>query len=171
MRSSWCSAWWSVRKPSYFLESLVSSLKSWNFLGSAGLASAGLAAAGLFGSSPTAGPPPEARLSGLISLGKGVAYRVESPGLAAIRAELAKAFAGLLTPQDQAGWRAHVTIQNKVALEVARALLSELQAGFTLEQRLRLLDGPGEGRSVVRYVADFMKDGFFQIGNSASRGK
>lgn len=79
----------------------------------------------------TAGPPPEARLSGLISLGKGVAYRVESPGLAVIRAELCEAFVGLLTPQDRAGWRAHVTIQNKVAPEVARALLSELQVGFT----------------------------------------
>jgi hypothetical protein len=75
-------------------------------------------------------PAPRARLAGVMSLGRGVAYRIDSPGLAAIRAALAEAFAGLLTPQDQAGWRAHVTIQNKVAPAEAKALLRELEAGF-----------------------------------------
>ena len=75
-------------------------------------------------------PAPEARVAGLISLGKGVAYRIDSPGLAAIRADLAEAFAGLLTPQDQAGWRAHVTVQNKVAPAEAKALLKRLETGF-----------------------------------------
>lgn len=75
-------------------------------------------------------PAPEARVAGLISLGRGVAYRIDSPGLAAIRGELAEAFAGLLTPQDQAGWRAHVTVQNKVEPAAAKALLGQLQAGF-----------------------------------------
>ena len=73
---------------------------------------------------------PEARLAGPFSLGRGVAYRIDSAELAAIRARLAEAFAGLLTPQDQAGWRAHVTVQNKVATAEAKALLAELQAGF-----------------------------------------
>ncbi|NJR80574.1 2'-5' RNA ligase family protein [Sphingomonas corticis] len=75
-------------------------------------------------------PAPAARLAGVISLGRGVAYRIDSPGLAAIRADLADAFAGLLVPQDQAGWRAHVTVQNKVEPATAKALLAELQAGF-----------------------------------------
>ena len=73
---------------------------------------------------------PEARLAAPYSLGKGVAYRIDSPQLAAIRARLAEAFAGLLTPQDQAGWRAHVTVQNKVEPGTAKALLGELSAGF-----------------------------------------
>ena len=73
---------------------------------------------------------PAARIAGVYSLGKGVAYRVDSPGLAAIRAELAEAFAGMLVPQDAQGWRAHVTIQNKVQPAVAKALLAELSAGF-----------------------------------------
>lgn len=73
---------------------------------------------------------PEARLAAPYSLGKGVAFRIDSPELAAIRARLAEAFAGLLTPQDQAGWRAHVTVQNKVEPAAAKALLAELSAGF-----------------------------------------
>ena len=75
-------------------------------------------------------PAPAARLAAPYSLGRGVAYRIDSPGLAAIRARLAEAFAGLLTPQDDAGWRAHVTVQNKVAPAAAKALLAELGSGF-----------------------------------------
>ncbi len=75
-------------------------------------------------------PAPAARIADLMSLGRGVAYRIESPELAAIRARLADAFSGLLTPQDAGGWRAHVTVQNKVEPSVAKALLSELRGGF-----------------------------------------
>ncbi|MGJ3629887.1 2'-5' RNA ligase family protein [Sphingomonas sp. MMS24-JH45] len=75
-------------------------------------------------------PAPEARIAHVMSLGRGVAYRIEAPGLAAIREGLAQAFAGLLTPQDQAGWRAHVTIQNKVAPPEAKALLTTLERDF-----------------------------------------
>ena len=76
------------------------------------------------------GPAPAARLVGLQHLGRGVAYRIESPELAAIRAGLADHFAGLLIPQDQAPWRPHLTVQNKVEPKIAKALLAELQAGF-----------------------------------------
>lgn len=75
-------------------------------------------------------PAPAARIAGLISLGRGVAFRVESPDLAAIRARLADAFATMLVPQDSAGWRPHVTIQNKVDPAEARALKAALEAGF-----------------------------------------
>lgn len=77
-----------------------------------------------------AGPAPEARISGLMFMGRGVAYRVESPTLAAIRAELTEAFQGLLVPQDQAGWRGHVTIQNKVEPKIAKALHQQLERDF-----------------------------------------
>ena len=75
-------------------------------------------------------PAPRARAAGLMSLGRGVAFRIEAPALVAIRAELARAFAGLLTPQDAGGWRPHVTIQNKVAPAVAKLLLAELGRDF-----------------------------------------
>nr|WP_246350966.1 2'-5' RNA ligase family protein [Sphingobium boeckii] len=76
-------------------------------------------------------PAPVARIAGLMNLGRGTAFRIESPALEDIRADLAARFSTLLTPQDQAGWRPHVTIQNKVTPEDARALQRDLQAGFT----------------------------------------
>ena len=78
----------------------------------------------------TRDPAPVAEAAGLLNLGRGVAIRIVSPALEAIRADLADALAGLLTPQDQAGWRPHVTIQNKVAPDQARALLRRLEEGF-----------------------------------------
>lgn len=76
------------------------------------------------------GKPPQAWLEGLMDLGGGVAFRIVSPELDAMRQELASAFHGMLTPQDSAGWRPHVTIQNKVAPKVARELLEALQRNF-----------------------------------------
>lgn len=75
-------------------------------------------------------PPPVARLSEVMMLGRGVAYRVDSPDLLAIRDELAKEFRGLLIPQDQARPRLHITVQNKVEPAVAKALHAELSAMF-----------------------------------------
>lgn len=69
---------------------------------------------------------PYARIVGIMDLGQGTALRIESAELEAMRAELAAAFRGLLTPQDQAGWRPHVTIQNKVSRAEAIALQLEL---------------------------------------------
>lgn len=84
-------------------------------------------------------PRPSATLSGVIDLGRGVAFRVSSAGLEATREELADAFRGLLTPQDSAGWRAHVTIQNKAEPKEAKRLFQELDAGFT--QRPLIISG------------------------------
>ena len=75
-------------------------------------------------------PAPDARIAGLMSLGRGVAFRIDSPALEEIRAGLADAFATVLTPQDRAGWRPHVTIQNKVEPATAKALLQTLEADF-----------------------------------------
>lgn len=90
-------------------------------------------------------------VTGPWSLGRGVAYRLRSPQLDALRARLASAFAPWLTPQDRAGFRAHVTVQNKVEPAEARALLERLQAEFQPfnvrgEALLlwRYLDGPWE---------------------------
>jgi hypothetical protein len=101
---------------------------------------------------------PQARLAGLINLGNGVAYRVESDGLADIRALLADAFWDCLTPQDRAPWRAHVTIQNKVKPHVSRALLASLSAEFQPQPFTiaglalwRYLGGPWEAVGAWRF--------------------
>ncbi|HEY9552689.1 2'-5' RNA ligase family protein [Allosphingosinicella sp.] len=75
-------------------------------------------------------PPPRARLSGVIDLGEGTAFRVESEDMEDIRHDLAEAFRGLLTPQDQAPWRPHVTIQNKVEPREAKRLQQQIRATF-----------------------------------------
>lgn len=74
--------------------------------------------------------PPRAMLAGLRSLGSGVAYAIVSAELDDVRAELAEAFKGCLTAQDAQGWRAHVTIQNKVSSGTAQALLADKQRDF-----------------------------------------
>ncbi len=69
-------------------------------------------------------------VTGVRSLGRGVAYTLDAPGVAAVRASLVREFEGRLTPQDRQPWRPHVTVQNKVTPEAARALLARLGAGF-----------------------------------------
>jgi hypothetical protein len=75
-------------------------------------------------------PPPRSSIEGLMNLGGGVAFRVVSPDLDAIRTELAADFHGLTSAQDSGGWRPHVTIQNKVTTKVARELLTNLERDF-----------------------------------------
>ena len=73
---------------------------------------------------------PKAMLTGIINLNGGTALRVESEELADIRLDLAEAFRGMLTPQDMAPWRPHVTIQNKVEPREAKQLQAQLRASF-----------------------------------------
>ena len=76
-------------------------------------------------------PAFDVTVGGLRFLGRGVAYALDAPGLIKLRADLAAQWRDWLTPQDQQGYRPHVTIQNKVSPEAARALLQNLQAAFT----------------------------------------
>ncbi len=78
----------------------------------------------------TAIPPPAATISGVIDLGRGTAFCVQSEDLEDIRQDLAEALRGMLTPQDQALWRPHITIQNKVEPREARRLQERLRATF-----------------------------------------
>jgi hypothetical protein len=80
-----------------------------------------------------------------MDLGGGVAFRVHSEELEAIREELADHFHGMLSAQDRGGWRAHITIQNKVSAREARALLQAL--GQSFEPRALLISGV----ELVRY--------------------
>jgi 2'-5' RNA ligase len=74
--------------------------------------------------------PMTLRVTGLRFMGKGVAYTLESPELARLRGLLAEAWFGWLTGQDRQKFRPHVTVQNKVEPEVARALHERLSAEF-----------------------------------------
>lgn len=95
------------------------------------------------------------------SLGRGVAYRLAAPELDRLRSGLADAFAPWLTRQDQAPFRPHVTIQNKVEPEEAKRLLETLQWDFEpfnirAEGLLlwRYLDGPWEPAGGFDFAAD-----------------
>lgn len=72
-------------------------------------------------------PSPHATVSGLRSLGNGVAFTICSPGLERIRREIAAAFEGKLTRQDSQRWSPHITVQNKVSRESAAGLMAKLQ--------------------------------------------
>ncbi|MFZ9395866.1 MAG: 2'-5' RNA ligase family protein [Erythrobacter sp.] len=75
--------------------------------------------------------PIAGEVQGLMSLGRGTAIRLVSPGILRIRDELASRFHGLLTSQDQHRPRLHVTIQNKVSPQEARVLLAALEGSVT----------------------------------------
>ena len=102
------------------------------------------------------GAAPRAMLGPPYSLGGGVAFRILSDDLDRLRDRLADRFHGSLSAQDAHGFRAHVTVQNKVEPSVARALLAELArdhrerplalAALSLQ---RYLGGPWQ--SLARY--------------------
>ena len=91
-------------------------------------------------------PPIPVAVTGLRSLGRGVAYTLEAPDLTALRRRLAALWQEWLTPQDRQGSRTHVTIQNKVSPEEARELLAALQSGFAP------FTVRGEGLHLWRYL-------------------
>ncbi len=102
--------------------------------------------------------PPEVAVTGLRFTGRGVAYVLDSPALSGFRGALATRFAPHLTAQDRQGWRPHVTVQNKVSPETARALSADLQHGFapfrfTAPAVLlwRYLGGPWEGIARIAF--------------------
>ena len=70
-------------------------------------------------------------VTGLRSLGRGVAYALASSELLSLHRDLSSTFAGHLTAQDRQKFHPHIVIQNKVSAESARELLALLQASFT----------------------------------------
>ena len=91
--------------------------------------------------------PPAVRLTGLMDLGRGTALALDSPGMLAIRAEIAEHFHGALTAQDAHPPRLHITIQNKVEPVAARALQRAL-APTLAERRFAFI-----GLALHRYLA------------------
>ena len=91
------------------------------------------------------------RVTGVRSLGRGTALVVEASELMVLHGELVRAWGPWLTAQDRAPLRPHVTVQNKVPPEDARALQARLSASFTPWSALavgvdlwRYLGGPWE---------------------------
>ena len=98
-------------------------------------------------------------VTGLRSLGRGVAYGLSTPEIEALRARLATQWRDDLTAQDRQGWRPHVTVQNKVAPAEARALLEQLSREFvpfgataTGLALWRYRGGPWEPEAVLPFV-------------------
>ena len=75
-------------------------------------------------------PPPEARVIGIWDMGGGTAFDLASRDMAAMHAELAERFFGLLGWQDRRELRLHITVQNKVKPGTARVLQAELRKTF-----------------------------------------
>ncbi len=96
-------------------------------------------------------PAPVAEVVGVRFLGRGVAYDLLSAQLDEVRAGLARRWKDWLVPQDRGRRRVHVTVQNKVDAEAARAVHAALAAEFVPEQApvpalelWRYLGGPWE---------------------------
>ncbi|WP_426956929.1 2'-5' RNA ligase family protein [Muricoccus radiodurans] len=106
-----------------------------------------------------ASPVMRPRIAGLRSLGGGTAFVVEAPDLTRMRKDLAARWAEWLTRQDSQPWRPHVTIQNKVAPDAARALLEALRRDF------HPWEATGEGLLLWRYRGGpWEAAGFFPFG-------
>jgi 2'-5' RNA ligase len=69
-------------------------------------------------------------VTGLRSLGRGVAYVLASDSVQRVRGDLAEVFAEQLTAQDRQPFAPHVVVQNKVMPAQAKNLLSSLREQF-----------------------------------------
>jgi hypothetical protein len=73
---------------------------------------------------------PEAKVTGIMDLGRGTAFAIDSPGMSALHEMLAQRLHGLIQQKDARELKLHVTVQNKVGRKQARSLQKELAAGF-----------------------------------------
>lgn len=93
--------------------------------------SAGDAVRRLLGEFAAGVAPPAARIAGVMDLGQGTAFEVDSTGMAEMHADLAERLHGLLQQKDARPLRLHITVQNKVPREDARRLQSQLGQEFS----------------------------------------
>lgn len=66
----------------------------------------------------------------VVSIGKGVAYKMESKELQLLHSRLQQLWKPVLKPQDQQKLWPHITIQNKVTPTQAKELLAKLKIEF-----------------------------------------
>ena len=76
-------------------------------------------------------PPLPVTLPSIRFLGRGVAINVGSDALLRLRGDLARGWRSWLTPQDQQGYRPHITVQNKVDPAEAKGLYERLRQTWT----------------------------------------
>jgi hypothetical protein len=84
-------------------------------------------------------------VTGLMKLGRGVAYQIQSADLINLHNILKNQWLDWLKPQDRQGLRPHITVQNKVQPETAQALYTQLNASF------RPFNATGVGLSLWEY--------------------
>ena len=104
--------------------------------------------------------PLHLQVAGVVSIGRGVAFRLESRVLLVLHQRLRQAWQAWLTPQDRQRPWPHVTVQNKVEPARARELLRELEAKFqpfsatgTGFQLWAYRDGPWEHLADIPFEA------------------
>lgn len=73
----------------------------------------------------------EITIKEVVSIGKGVAFKVESDTLALLHKNLQNKWHSFLSPQDKQKIWPHITVQNKVTPEQAQKLLHELRNDLT----------------------------------------
>jgi 2'-5' RNA ligase len=78
-------------------------------------------------------PPFPVRVTEVYSLGRGVAYRLESEEAERLHRVMQERWRPHLTRQDAQPFRPHVTVQNMVGPEVARVTLDRLRSTFRPE--------------------------------------
>ncbi len=66
-----------------------------------------------------------------VSLGNGVAFKIESDELMHLHKTLQNKWLNFLSLQDRQKLWPHITVQNKVPVQEARELLNDLRKGFT----------------------------------------
>jgi hypothetical protein len=99
-------------------------------------------------------------------LGKGVAVEIHSPELIELRQRLAGVWEPWLSAQDKLKLRPHVTIQNKVAGDVARRSYDRLSPAW------KTFDGTGEGLLLWHYLdGPWELAGEFPFGNNITSDK
>lgn len=69
-------------------------------------------------------------VTAVVSIGKGVAYKIECEELMRLHKAMQQEWRQWLTPQDGQRLWPHITVQNKVAPAVAKETLQNLQSSF-----------------------------------------
>jgi hypothetical protein len=69
-------------------------------------------------------------VTGVVSIGNGVAYKIDCPPLVLLHQRMQQKWKAWLTPQDKQKLWPHITIQNKVAPATAKETLLQLKENF-----------------------------------------
>ena len=75
-------------------------------------------------------PPLQAKASDIMFMGFGSAYIIDCPQLVTIRQQLVEKWGDDLSPQDRQKFKPHITFQNKVDADTAKAVYHEQSEVF-----------------------------------------